>query len=258
VDSLHHCCWLPALVVGLVGCAGTRAPVTPAVPLPAARSVVYVVGGAGGYQTLARNLNQELAEQCLSVSVQPFLWNYTRGVGLADLVDQEHRVCQGRRLAQTLVCHRQMYPNQPIFVLAHSAGCGVVTAAGEYLPPDSVERIILLAPSISECADIRPCLRAARQGVDTFVSDSDRLYLGVGVAVFGSSDGVRAPAAGRTGFRPRVDCPEDAALYTRLRQHAWDPAQASTGNTGGHTGSYQPGYLKTFILPLLTLGPSSP
>jgi pimeloyl-ACP methyl ester carboxylesterase len=232
--------------------------VTPAVPVPAARSVVYVVGGAGGHQTVARNINQAVAEKCLPISVQPFLWTHPGGVGLSDLVDQDYRMAQGRRLAQTVLCHRQCYPQQPITVVAHSAGCGVVTAAAECLPPDCVERILLLAPSISECADIRPALRAARLGVDTYVSDNDRLYLGFGVALLGSSDGVRAPAAGRTGFLPRVDCPEEATLYTRLRQHPWDPAMAVTGHNGGHSGTYQPVYLRTFILPLLVPGPTSP
>ena len=45
--------------------------------------------------------------------------------------------------------------------------------------------------------------------------------------------------------------PEDAALYSKLRQHPWNSGLAWTGNRGGHYGSYEPGFLQAFVLPLL-------
>ena len=45
---------------------------------------------------------------------------------------------------------------------------------------------------------------------------------------------------------------EDVACYAKLRHYPWEPRLAWTGHEGGHFGCYQPGYLRAFVLPLLT------
>jgi hypothetical protein len=49
-----------------------------------------------------------------------------------------------------------------------------------------------------------------------------------------------------------IQCPADAALYAKLRQHPWRHSVEWTGNHGGHYGGYQPEFLRCFVLPLLT------
>jgi hypothetical protein len=72
------------------------------------------------------------------------------------------------------------------------------------------------------------------------------------VAVVGTADGRwLSAAAGRVGFDPVIEAPADAALYARLRQHAWDPCIKWTGNRGGHYGSHQPAFLRAYVVPLL-------
>ena len=138
--------------------------------------------------------------------------------------------------------------------MGHSAGCAVVLAAAELLPPQSVDRIILLAPSVCAAYDLRPALRTARDGIDVFHSNEDRLVLGLGVRIVGTTERSSRMAAGQGGFIPVVACPADAALYGKLRQHPWDPVVEWTGHNGGHFGNNEPGFLRAYVLPLLLSG----
>jgi hypothetical protein len=127
----------------------------------------------------------------------------------------------------------------------------VVRAAAESLPPDSLDRIVLLAPAVSSCYDLRRALASARRGVDAFTSDRDWFWLGVGTAVAGTPDGRRGLVAGRAGFFPPVLWPGEEALASRLRQYPWTRDLAWTGNHGGHTGTIGPVFLRSCVLPLI-------
>src|SRR5205823_309833 len=118
-------------------------------------------------------------------------------------------------------------------------GCAVVLAAAECLPADSLDRIVLLAPAVSPCYDLRRALAGARRGADAFVSERDWLWLGVGTSVAGTPDGGRGPAAGRRGFQPPALAAGEEGLAWRLRQHAWHPCVEWTGNHGGHAGALE-------------------
>jgi pimeloyl-ACP methyl ester carboxylesterase len=214
--------------------------------------VVFTADGAGGFQALSRSLRQAVAERGLPVVVETVAWTHGYGRVLADHIGRAHLEAEGRRLAERVACWRQQFPDRPVYLVGHSAGCGVVLAAVESLPPGSVERVVLLAPASSAEQDLRPALACARQGVDVFHSRRDWGYLGVGVALAGTTDRRWAPAAGRVGFRPAAAGPWDDALFAKLRQHPWDPCVAWTGNRGGHYGTYQPTFLRAYVLPLLT------
>jgi hypothetical protein len=41
-------------------------------------------------------------------------------------------------------------------------------------------------------------------------------------------------------------------LYGKLRQYPWGLEVAWTGNRGGHNGSSRAGFLRNFVLPLLS------
>ena len=127
----------------------------------------------------------------------------------------------------------------------------MILAAAEGLPPGSVERIILLAPAVSTDYNLRPALRTACKGIDVFYSERDTLALGLGVGIVGTTDRRWSPAAGRVGFQPCPQTTEDAILFGKLRQHPWDPTVIWTGNNGGHYATYQPCYLRYYVLPLL-------
>jgi pimeloyl-ACP methyl ester carboxylesterase len=213
--------------------------------------VVFVANGSGDFRTVSTNLGRVVAEACVPLQVETVAWSLGYGRYLADHVDHANHLAQGYRLAGRVTAYHQAFPGHRVYLVGHSAGCAVVLAAAEVLPPDSVDRIILLAPSVCEAHDLRPALRAARAGLDSFNSSQDRVILGLGMRIVGTADGCCRTAAGQNGFTPWIVGPGDAALYGKLRQHPWDPVLAWSGHDGGHYGSNQPGFLRAYVLPLL-------
>jgi pimeloyl-ACP methyl ester carboxylesterase len=221
-------------------------------PSGTAAGIVYVVDGAGGFPASARTLRQTIEAASLPLEVRSFRWTHGYCRVLADEMHATHLQRQGRLLADVLVHCRQQTPNQPLFLVGHSAGCGLVLNAIELLPPNTVERIVLLAPAVSVEHDLRPALVCARRGIDVFISDHDWACLSLGVCLAGTTDRRRTlAAAGKVGFQSIITCPADELLYAKLRQHPWNPSLKWTGHKGGHFGCYQPGFLRVFVLPLL-------
>jgi pimeloyl-ACP methyl ester carboxylesterase len=186
----------------------------------------------------------------LPYSVETVDWSHGYGRMFADQVDAGHARDQGRLLAERIVAYRRCNPCGRVFLVAHSAGSLVALTAAESLPAGSIDRIVLLAPAVSSEYDIRPALCSSRQGIDVFRSYRDQVYLGLGIYIVGTTDRRWSAPAGRVGFEPILCSPCDSALYAKVRDHPWDPAQAWTGNDGGHDGSFQPGYLRAYVLPL--------
>ena len=213
---------------------------------------MFVADGAGGNQNASLSIAAVSDQLRLPLYVRSFDWTHGQGRGLADVMDFDYARCQGRLLAEGVCRYRRAYPGVPIYLVGFSAGCTVTLAAAEQLPPDTLERVVLLAPSVSAGYDLRGALASARQGVDAFTSERDRFYLGFGTTVIGTSDGKRGDAAGRVGFCPPVLSPSESWLAGRLRQHPWNQGAAWTGNEGAHSDSLQPAYLKAYVLPLLT------
>ncbi len=242
--------WLALLL--LSGCTSYPSRAPSPVPSGPARGIVLIADGAGANQHATRTITEAVEKNRVPVFVRTFDWSRGRVRGLSDITDVEHSRQQGEALACEVGRYHAAYPGVPVYLVGFSAGCVVVLAAGDRLPADSVERIVLLAPAVSSSYDLRRTLASARGGVDVFYSERDRLWLGVGTGVVGSADGTRGPAAGRIGFRSPTLEPTQTPLASRLRQHAWDPSIAWTGNRGGHAGSLRPAYLKAYVLPLLT------
>ena len=59
------------------------------------------------------------------------------------------RTFEGLRLAARVTEYRGLFPDRRLYLIGHSTGCAVVLAAAERLPPDGVDRIVLLSPSVS-------------------------------------------------------------------------------------------------------------
>jgi pimeloyl-ACP methyl ester carboxylesterase len=215
-----------------------------------AQGVVIVCDGSGDFRTLSTGLARAVVAARMPLYVETFVWSHGYGRYVIDHTDHRNHLAMGRLLAERVLAWRRCYPGLRIYLAGHSAGNAVVLAAAERLPPDTVDRIILLAPSVSPGYDLRPALTSAREGIDAFVSCNDRIVLDVAMRVVGTADRRWGPAAGRVGFRPVVCNACDAALYTRLRQHSWDPAVSWTGHEGGHYGSNRCRFLSAYVLPL--------
>lgn len=224
----------------------------------ASPALVLVVDGAGGFEAASRHLRQTAAEEKLPLDVRAFHWSHGSYRVLSDQTHAAHARREGCKLAALIVRCRQESPGQPIFLVGHSAGCAVILIAAESLPPNAVERIVLLAPAVSAKRDLRPALRCACQGVDVFTSTHDWAWLGLGTLLAGTTDRRwTLAAAGRGGFQPPLTGAEDGVLYGKLRQYPWNPRLTWSGHNGGHYGAYQPGFLRVFVLPLLSVpGPA--
>jgi pimeloyl-ACP methyl ester carboxylesterase len=217
-----------------------------------AQGVVIVCDGSGDFRTLSTSMARAVAEARLPLYVETFVWSHGYGRYVRDHVDHCNHLRMGQALAERVLAYRRAYPNLRIYLAGHSAGNAVVLAAAERLPPDTLDRIILLAPSVRPEYDLRPALASAREGIDAFISCRDRVVLGFAMRLVGTADSrYRGPAAGQVGFRPVGDAAADGCLYARLRQHSWVPGVCWTGHQGGHYGSSRCRFLSAFVLPLL-------
>lgn len=243
------------LFVTLAGCrSASRRLEYAAPPLPVRPpvAIAFVANGSGDYRTVSDNLSRVVEQTGAALAVEPFIWSHGRGRYVRDHVDRDNQLAMGRALAERVVAYRRAYPGRRVHLVGHSTGGAVVLAAAEALPPDSIDRIVLLAPAVCTAYDLRPALRTARCGIDVYHSERDRMVLGLGMRIVGTADDASCrTAAGQYGFTPILCDPQDAALYTRLRQHPWDRALLWTGNRGGHYGSHTPDYLRAYVLPLL-------
>jgi Serine aminopeptidase, S33 len=240
------------------GCVSIPTTITSHKLPTAPRGIVLVVDGAGGYQEAPRAVIAAANEARLPLYVRSFDWTLGNNLGVADMTDLTNARTQAVRLAAEIASYRKTYPDLPVYVIAHSAGAMIVLESTQCLDPDSIERIILLAPAVSADYDLRKALLTARSGIDVFTSKRDRLYLGLGVAMVGTADGkFGTPAAGRVGFDIPAVNPTDCVLLNRLHQHPWDPSVKYTGNVGNHSGTLRPAYLKCYVLPLLAASESA-
>jgi alpha-beta hydrolase superfamily lysophospholipase len=141
-----------------------KAEITPPgkTPPPGTRGVVFCADGAGGLAGTTHVLQHTVANAGASLQVEFVDWSHGTGRFLADHVHWRHIVTQGRQLTWQIQAWRKRYPDQRIYLMGHSAGCAVVLVAAAELPPDSVDRLILLAPSVAADYDLRPALASAR------------------------------------------------------------------------------------------------
>lgn len=208
-------------------------------------AVIFVADGAGDFRAASTSMRKVLEHDGMPGSVQTVVWSHGYLHILKDQIEYDYARAQGCKLAQTISTLKQMHPETHVYVVGHSAGSVVALSAAEALPPCTIDSMALLAPSVSTFYDLRPALPAIRRHLDVYYSTHDILYLGVGTAIFGTSEGLHAPASGRVGFQVHDD------ELCKIRQHQWQRSDWPTGNRGGHYGAYQPGFLRERVIPLL-------
>jgi pimeloyl-ACP methyl ester carboxylesterase len=213
--------------------------------------IAFVCDGAGNYQFTSKQFRGVVASTNAPLRVETFKWSHGNKKILPDQTDCEHARQQGKLLADLVLAYHLEHPAAKIHLIGHSAGSMVVLCATEHLPPETLDTIVLLLPSVSSDYDIRPALRSVKGTMEVHYSGHDWFYLGICTFFVGCADQQPGDASGRVGFKLIVESPEDAALLPRLAQHPWQPSYRLLGNQGGHYGAYQPEYVKTQILPVL-------
>src|SRR5262245_28132283 len=157
--------------------------------------IAFVANGSGGDADLTEGLNEALRGARLPFAVDTTVW--TLGLGAArDHVATERHVDAGALMAGKVACFRKAYPDRIVILIGHSAGTDVILRAAECLPENTVHRIILLAPSVSSCYDLRAALRSSRSGIDSYWSTEDGV-LALAEDMLGTADGQHGPTAGR-------------------------------------------------------------
>lgn len=214
--------------------------------------VIFVVGGVGGFDVVGRSAQWALPQAGVPHEVRDFVWTHGWGRVLKDLQDIRYLLQKAEELASEIREVKAADPERPVYLVGKSGGAAVVLAAAERLPPETLERIILLSPAVSTTYDLRPALRATRKQIVSFHSKHDRLVLGWGTREFGTADRVYGPSAGLHGFTtPDNPSEEDRLLLQRLVQIPWMPRMVWEGHLGTHLGTSLPVFLYKEVAPWL-------
>jgi pimeloyl-ACP methyl ester carboxylesterase len=221
-----------------------------AAPPPEKRGVIFVVDGIGGMDILCASAQFIFPRKGVPHEVRPFYWSHGTGQLFLDLFDRPHLLRKSCELADAVSAVLAKDSATPIFLIGRSGGAALVIHTAEQLPPQSLERIVLLSAGLSSGYDLRPALRAVRGEIVNFHSKNDQIVLNWGTRTFGTLDRVRSPGAGLKGFVLPKDLDEaDRALYARLVQIPWQPRMLTVGNTGGHLSTSLPLFLGAEVAP---------
>jgi hypothetical protein len=226
----------------------------PAPPPLAGLGIVYVVNEVGENERLTLNLREVFQRTRPPFCIETVHWTSYDG-RRKDHRDPERRVQAATCLANKATQYRQAYPHARVIFLSQGDGCHIALMAAEMMPPKSVDRIILLAPAVTCCYDLRMALRATRDGIDNFFSNEDmrseRLQ-----DILRTADGKKdILAAGLVGFRlPAPQFPGMELYQCLLRQHKWDGDGGENFNIiGWHNSWIRQRFLRAYIVPLLSI-----
>lgn len=214
--------------------------------------LVIIVEGVGGIDMVCKSAALAFRQVGLPHEVHYFNWSHGAGKVLRDLQDTQHVFKKAEELAAFIKDYRDRHPRRRIYVIGKSGGTGLVLYAVQTLPPNTVDRVILLSPAVSPAFDLRPALRATRQQMVSFHSRNDRMVLGWGTSQFGTIDRYYGKSAGMIGFTiPDQLSQEDKRLYMRLVQVPWTARMLREGNVGTHSSTSMPWFLTSEVIPWL-------
>lgn len=214
------------------------------------KGVVITVPGIGGFDLLNFNAKIVLPHCDVPHKIESFRWNHGLGRLLRDLQDTRHLKKKAKELAKRILKYKKADPRQPIYLIGHSAGTGLVLFTAELLPKNTLERIILLSPAVSAKYDLRPALRATRREIVSYSSKLDGVILGWGTKQFGTVDRVYEQSAGLEGFCVLDEKVPGAHLYRRLVQIHWKPSMLPF-HGGMHHSTYMPLFMHRHLAPWL-------
>ena len=217
------------------------------------REVLFLVDGVGRFQAGALMTRRALREMNSDIGTILYDWQ-TPIIGevLSDLMWYRRNRLMGARLGRKLLTFRRRHPEARIHILAFSGGAGIAIFGLEALRRRRlIETLILACPAMSSAYNFAPALRTVRRCY-ALASHRDRVILGLGTRIFGTTDRKHESAGGRVGFRiPPDAADEDVETYARMKEIRWTPALKKLGHPGGHTGWASAKLLRLHLLPLL-------
>src|SRR5262249_49352013 len=174
-------------------------------PVCPGQGIIFVANGSGDSYAVTENLHPALLVTGLPLCVDTIRWCRC-GRASKDHTDIEGHLLAAAELACRVKEYRKCNSQGKIYLMAHSAGSHVVLAAAERLPPQTIDRIVLLAPTVSYLYDLRAALRASREGIDSYYSCEDQVAV-IAADYLGTADGHCTRTAAEIGFA-RL-CPAD-------------------------------------------------
>jgi Serine aminopeptidase, S33 len=214
--------------------------------------VIIVVCGIGGIDFVGLSSQWALPRAGVRHEIREFPWTHGKGRLLRDLQDTQHCLRKADELAAEVHKIKAQDPERPVYLVGKSGGTGLVLAAAEQLPPQTLERVILLSPAVAPTYDLRPALRATKYEIVCFYSPYDQLVLNWGTRQFGTIDRYYGASAGLRGFVIPPDLnASDRSLYERLVQVKWKATMILEGHLGIHIGTSMPAFVAKEVGPWL-------
>jgi pimeloyl-ACP methyl ester carboxylesterase len=237
------------LVSGLCAVSTVQSQTKPAGQPASGLDMVFIINGSAAGTSVTENLTTVIAKHRLAMNTDTIAW-CRWGSQVGDHTDYWAQVYAANCLAGKIADYHARWPKSKIYLIGHSAGTHITLLAAGKMPPNTIERVVLLAPSVSTFFDLRPALRASRKGIDCYFSFDDNL-VSVGTWKFGTADGLFVKSAGEIGFTPLPPNVPDASLYQKVHHFPWAPEMEWTGHRGGHYGPTSEGFLDFYVLPVM-------
>jgi len=214
---------------------------------------VLVYTGIEGRSPLNESICHGLNDGGVNASISLVDWTiHVPGAYLVNLRNESRNRRKAEDYADRIVRYRMAHPGGRVILIGQSGGAAMALWTAEDLPADQkVDGIILLAAAVSPDYPLTRALAKSRQGIISFHSRRDWLFLAAGTTFYGTMDGKHTSAAGMEGFNVPVRGPE-AKLYTRLYQVAWGADMDKTWNFGGHMGSSSRRFVMRYVAPFVT------
>ncbi len=215
----------------------------------APKNIVIALDGVGGTGIMPQLLKLAVKVSKSELHVQRYFWTHGYLRPFQDLLDKEHIERKGEELAKIIRSARD--ESNHVQIIAKSGGCLVAVKALEQLDADETSRVILMSPAISPHYDLSPALGAVSGKMICFHSQHDKVILGLGTKIFGTSDGVRTVSAGCVGFANPPNTSLNLDQYAKLEQHSWTPSMLKQLHTGLHSGNSSFPWILKHIVPIL-------
>lgn len=235
------------VVAMLAVCGGCNS--SSSVPVDDLRGVLILVPGVNGDGPWYAQLKNGLRDGGVTARIDAFSWGAPGPLFAMNFNSKGIHEGAEKGLATKLKKILDDPKNAPVTIIGHSAGAGVTVGALSRLPAGkTVDRVVLLHPSLSPKFDLAPALARIRTSLTVFHSERDTGFLKWRTGSFGTYDGVKTTAAGNCGFDLASLSPE---LRAKVKQIPYEQRFEQLDNDGGHFSPTSRRFVEQMVAPLV-------
>jgi hypothetical protein len=189
----------------------------------------FYLDGAGGWGFGRREVPEGLRRAGYRGDCEIFDWSATRNPLLDQMDPLGVNKLAARSLAHRIKGYKQKYPDNPVNIIALSAGTGVTTWALEHLKGEyMVNNVFFVGSSLAYAYDMDKALKSVEGRLHVYHSPRDMIL--PWVKLFGTVDGrVGSRVAGQHGLRLKD------SYEGRVVNIGWEKKWERLGWSGGHT-----------------------